>query len=280
METTKQFASPGNETSLRKLVFLLAQRFFPLRIYEFSSSFNIANSTDIFFGRCLLMVTDNPKRIDYQVQDFINGKYADETVTVICHDKEAIANAVGANSRFFITILTQGRLLYSNGQMLEFEPTLPYDPALAVERAQELFKYRMPLAHGFFSAAMECYRLGHYSIGTFLLHQSCEQTLICMIRVHLGYRSEFHNIHRLLGLCSSFSPRPYHTLVDIDNNARLFSILSSSYSGARYNSGFSVEEADADAISQRVSKLLSLAAEMYFDHIKHLEHITGSIPTN
>lgn len=272
METSS--LSPSSRTSsIRKLVFLLSQKFSPLRIYEFSyrSVWNEHLHPNNQFTHCLLMIMEKTERIDYTVQDFINGRYKNGTVTVICHDREAIGTAIASNSRFFITALTLGKLLYSNREMLGYEPIQPYDWLNSVQRAQELFTYRMPIAHGFFAAAMECLRLGHYTIGTFLLHQCAEQALIGMVRVHLGYRSEFHNIERLLGLCLAFSFRPYHILVDTENNGRLFNILAKSYSSARYNSGFSVSEADADAIVGRVSKLLSLAAEMYLEQIKVLE---------
>ncbi len=274
METSSLSHSRRKTTSIRKLVFLLSRKFSPLRIYEFSGrSWNGKQESCKDLSHCLLLITEQVSRIDYQVQDFVNRRYKNGTVTVICHDRQAIGIAIAANSRFFITVLTQGKLLYSNEQMLGYEPIKPYDPSKARQRAQELFNYRMPIARSFFAAATECNRLGHYTIGTFLLHQCTEQALICMIRVHLGYRSEFHNIHRLLRLCLSFSPRPYHTLLDIEDDGRLFNQLAKSYSSARYHSVFSISEADSLAISDRVYKLLSLTEEMYFDQVSLLERI-------
>lgn len=271
METSNLPQFKRKATSIRKLVFLLSQKFSPLRIYEFSGrSWNGMQEPCLGPNHCLLLITEQVNRIDYQVQDFVNRCYQNGTVTVICHDQQAIGIAIAANSRFFIRSLTYGKLLYSKDGLLDGDPIPPFIPTKAAIKALKHYNHRIPLAEGFLMCASECVEMKQYGICAFMLHQAVEQACICLIRVHIAYRSEFHNLYRLLHLCQCFSEKPFQLFLSTPEDERLFDVMAKSYSGSRYREDFTVSRQDAESLHQRVASFLLLVKEMCNEKIELL----------
>jgi len=179
--------------------------------------------------------------------------------------------AIQANSRFYISVLTYGKLLYSHDGLLNVDHISPFIPTKGAVKAQKHFDHRMLLADGFLMAAAECLEKKHYGICAFMLHQAVEQACIGLIRVYIAYRAEFHNLQRLLRLCNCFSDQPYKLLIGSPGDERLFDVLAKSYSAARYRDDFSVSRQDADSLYQRVVCFLALAKAMCTEKIKQLD---------
>ena len=105
-----------------------------------------------------------------------------------------------------------------------------------------------------------------------MLHQVVEQACIALIRVYLAYRSEIHNLRRLLCLCSSFSHEPIKTFLSgSPEDERLFEILLKSYSGARYKETFIVLADDARVLYNKTLAFVTLAKQMCNEKIAQLE---------
>jgi len=105
-----------------------------------------------------------------------------------------------------------------------------------------------------------------------MMHQVVEQCCILLLWVHLGYRSEVHNLLRMLRLCTSFSVRPLKTfLYGSPENERLFNILLKSYSGSRYGNGFSVSGNDAQILYDRITSFIALVKELCAAKIEEME---------
>ncbi len=265
---------------------LLAGKFKPLQIFCFSKrfvseetvgSFN-SNSISYKAHYCLLMVTDSNTRIDHEVQDYCNGLYEDGTVTIICHGQEAIAEALQKNSRFFITVYSIGELIYSYDGITLFSLTQRIDLTHASVKANKHFNHRITLAEGFLTGAKECFSNKQFNVCTFMLHQVVEQCCIGLIRVHLGYRSEVHNLNRLLRLCNSFSAVPYNMFLtgqQLDDG--LFDILVKSYSQARYGNSFLVDEIDAKCLFEKISVFVELTKQMCKLKIVELEKLESEV---
>ncbi|QNK63930.1 HEPN domain-containing protein [Pedobacter sp. PAMC26386] len=121
--------------------------------------------------------------------------------------------------------------------------------------------------------AHECLVNQQYKICIFMLHQALEQSCIVLIRVQIAYRSEFHNLHRLLYLCNSFSNLPGKIfLSNSPEDERLFDVLVKSYSGARYGDHFSVEQGDAHLLYKKIASFVTLAKQMCEEKIVKLEN--------
>jgi len=279
MESSKLSLEANHASHFRELIQRLAQKFEPLQIFSFSQNSYTHHSQGCFndsqgyfrCDHCLLVVTDTATRVDYEMQDFANTHYRQGTITVICHGRQSVIDAVQHNSRFFIEVLTRGKRLYSKDGLLNDDPIPPFIPTKGAVKALKHYQHRIPLADGFFMCASECLESEQYGICAFMLHQAVEQACICLIRVHIAYRSEFHNLYRLLRLCNCFSERPFQLFLSTTEDERLFDIMAKSYSGSRYKDDFSVSSLDAESLYKRVASFLLLVKEMCHDKIELLD---------
>lgn len=262
----------------REFISEIVSKFSPLQIISFAKKSCIGHNDGCFlieyakssFNYCLLLVTETSTRIDYEAQDFCNTRYTQGSVTLIAHDSETITKAISKNSYFFSSILYSGDLLYSYDGLPCKRDINPFNYTNREEKAKKHFNHRLPLAEGFLSAAKTCFADGQFGICLFMCHQAVEQACICLIRVHIAYRSEFHNLYRLLCLCTSFSDLPFETLLSSTEDERLFSILSKSYSAARYREDFNVCYADAEKLLLKINTFIELAKKMCSEKIQEL----------
>jgi len=276
-----QFQKENFSAFIRELV----QKFKPEQIYSFGKNIDFKVNDGCFienhgidnYHYFLLMVTESVTRIEHEVQDFANNKYPFGKITILAHGQETIAEAIKANNRFFITIYNEGQILYSRDGMVQTFHTVSLIPTQGAVKAQKHYHHRFPLATGFLASAKECLANQHYNLTAFMAHQVVEQCCIALIRVHLAYRSEMHNLYRQLRLCDSFSPAPSSLfLSDREDDKRLFDIMVKSYSAARYKDNFEVEQADAEQIFTRVSTFLKLTQMMCGEKIKTLAAVAES----
>ncbi|HEY0177960.1 MAG TPA: HEPN domain-containing protein, partial [Pedobacter sp.] len=221
---------------------------------------------------CLLLVTESPTRIDHEAQEFCNCHYHHGNITIICHGQESITEAIKANNRFFSTVCNTGQLIYSHDGISNFDADHQFTPTQSAVKARKHLSHHMPLAEGFLSGAGECLSKEQFNVCVFMLHQVIEQCLITLIRVHLAYRSEIHNLKRMLGLCQAFSDEPTKMLLSGNpQDKKLFDVLTKSYSSARYTSTFSVNKEDAKELYKRVSAFFTLTHTMCKEKIKQLD---------
>jgi HEPN domain-containing protein len=204
------------------------------------------------------------------MQDFANTYYQHGTITLIGHSRQSVMDAVHQNSRFFIGVLTYGKLLYSKDGLLDNNPIAAFIPTKGAIKAIRHYEHRIPLADGFLMCASECLEKEQFGICAFMLHQAVEQTCICLLRVNIAYRSEFHNLYRLLRLCTCFSEKPFQLFLSTTEDERLFDVMAKSYSGSRYKDDFTVPRQDAERLYQRVASFLLLAKEMCNEKIELL----------
>jgi HEPN domain-containing protein len=258
----------------------LAAKFQPLQIFNFSKNSLIKNSqgcfskepSELYCNYCLLLVTESTAQIDHEVQDFTNAHYQQGTVTVICHSKKSIQEAINANNRFFITLYTKGELIYSHNGVLLIDIVPAFTSTHAAANARKHYNHRFSVAEGFYLGANECLKnWEQYSVCVFMLHQAVEQLCIGLIRINMAYRSEFHNLNRLLQLCTCFSQAPLQLFTETAEDKRLFIILTKSYSAARYQASFAVSEKDAVAMCNKVSEFTALATQLCEKKIAELE---------
>lgn len=270
----------------RSFIKLLAGKFQPLQILCISKQFSFQESIGCFRNQtinrhihyCLLLVTETNTRIDHEVQDYANHMYEDGTITVLCHGQEAIAEAITKSNRFFINAYSTGKLLYSHDGIGICSENLKYNSEQAALKAEKHFNHHNALADGFLNGAKTCLKNRQYNVCVFMLHQVVEQTCIALIRVFLAYRSEVHNLNRLLRLCSCFSDAPYNWFVSGgDQDHRLFEILAKSYSQSRYGNTFTVDEIDTQCLFEKVSAFVIFSNDMCIKQICKLMELSASV---
>ncbi|MBB5645969.1 HEPN domain-containing protein [Pedobacter cryoconitis] len=259
----------------------LVQKFEPQQVFCFAKKSLLEQSNGCFIdyktdhssNYCLLIVTASATRIDHEIQEFANFHYKHGVITILCHGKETILEAIKANNRFFITVYNTGYLLYSHDGMTQPDLPVRFIPTQAGIKAKKQLRHRMPLVEGFLTGSHQCLVNQQYNVCTFLLHQAVEQCCIVLIRVHIAYRSEIHNLKRLLNLCNCFSNKPFKMLRSGNaEDERLFEILIKSYSEARYGDHFSVEFEDAQHLYDRITDFVDLAKSMCKEKIQKLEN--------
>lgn len=156
----------------------------------------------------LLTLTTSINRIEHEVQDYVIRHFDKIDITILVHGIETVLEAVGQGSRFFNVVCRDGMQLYSkNGLRLNLELPL-LNPAITLEKAERHYFHRYNRAMGFVEAATDCFSKSYYANTIFMLHQAVEQSCIALIRVYLAYRSDVHNLSRLLNLTLCFSREP------------------------------------------------------------------------
>ncbi|MCH7407577.1 HEPN domain-containing protein [Belliella aquatica] len=279
MEIQLKNTDQDRKAQLNAFLQLLVERFQPTRIISFGKQ-SLQNKLKGCFASkkiveqhfCLLICTESCTRVDYEIQEFVNNHYQNGQITIIAHGESTIKEQIEANNRFFITVLSKGKYLYSKTGYINDQSIPKFNPSKALVKAEKHFSHRISLAKGFFDCAKESLRKGNYNITAFLLHQAVEQSCITLIIVHIDYRSEFHNLNRLLGLCRSFSDEPYKLLIgEMESRRRQFDILIKSYGKARYASEFTVSQKYAEELCENVSSFIELTELMCKNRIKNFE---------
>lgn len=127
------------------------------------------------------------------------------------------------------------------------------------------------LAAGFLESAQQCLITENYSLCIYMLHQVVEQCCIGLIGVHLAYKSDIHNLYRLLHLCDCFSPELSSFFLEQGKEGnRLFDLMVKSYSAARYKDDFQAEQSDAAKLYTQVAAFMKLAEGLCQDKIEAL----------
>jgi len=258
---------------------VLADRYKPLYIYCFGELTESSSTAGCFVNHSdcencryyLLMVMENESRIEHPVQDYVNTHFQYGSITILVHVKETVTAAMKANDRFFITITNGGKLMYSHDQTITSFQVSAYIPTRAADKAMKHHQRCFDLAKGFLEGAFGYLRTAKYSLCLFMLHQVVEQSCSGMIRVYLSYKSDMHNLYRLLSLCDSFSPGLSKFFLGESGEGRiLFDLMVRSYAGARYWDNFQVDQASAEKLSQQVSAFFEIAEKLSLQKIEAL----------
>ena len=265
---------------LNSVIKKLTEKFDPIKIICFSKMESKVRSKGFFkdFKEVsishyhLLMITEDSARIEHAVQDFVNFHFTDGTITILVHGIGIVQELTGKHHPFFCSVLGKGQLLYSKDGLFVASSIPQSDPKKTYEKALEHYNCRYSTAKAFHSSAKNALEEENYNIALFLMHQAVEQACIAMISVHLFYKSNIHNIDRLLKLTLCFSDKP--SLVfrrNTKEDLRLFGILQSCYSMARYEDNYKVEINDAYKLILLVDDFLKVGEGLCNEHLKKLK---------
>ena len=276
METQIQIITKEQDARFNTFLLKVVERFEPKEIFCFSKTAVITRrrghlkrgKQSLQYHYCLLIVTESfERRLGSQIQDFANFHFQTGSVDVICHSAMTVSQEIKNNNRFFITVYRSADLLYSFNSATERRVVQDYDNSSLVCDASIHYNHRIKLATGFLNSAKGCLANGDYTICTFLIHQCIEQAAIGLIKVHLGYKTDLHNIHTLISLCQSFSDRPYKLFLSNKCKHMLFEILVKSYSKGRYDRNFTVLKEQAEILYNLTCEFLDIVTEMCEDKI-------------
>jgi HEPN domain-containing protein len=281
METQPIMPDHDQAGNFKLFIEALVHQFNPLQIICFARTC-LLNETDGSFKekeagqQCdyfLLMVTESNTRGEVEAQEFADSQYHNGKITILVHKRDVVTKAIAANSRFFITVYNTGQLLYSRDGMAHMGFNVPFIPLNAGAKAARYFNHRMLLVDGFLSAAETCLATEEYNIAGLMLHQAVEQCCMALIRVHMAYRSDTHDLHSMLSLCTCFSFEPLKLFLSGNaEDERIFDVLIKSYIQTRYVDDFWIKKVDAEQIYNKVLLLIVLTRRMCMEKIEKLEN--------
>ncbi|QJD97708.1 HEPN domain-containing protein [Mucilaginibacter robiniae] len=233
--------------------------------FNFSAFADIPSFTHLHYF--LLFVTQGPERVEHEIQQYINTHYKSFKVTAIAHSFENVRHAIAQGNRFFVAAFVGGLEMYHD-QVTIFDIAFPkLNPETTLQKAERRYHDHLKIAFGFLYSSANCIRLEEYfENGVFLLHQAVEQACIALIKVHMGYRIDLHNLYRLLNLCKCFSDKPAGIFLSENTDSiRLFQLLSDSYGNARYKEDFHITKEDAIKLLERVDAFVNVAENLCLD---------------
>lgn len=219
----------------------------------------------------LLIITNNDeKQLDHEIIECaeIQATKVGCDVTTLVQSLGQANRALENGNRFISTVYRKGVLLYDLDKVsLSVPPAEPTIEAV-VDTIINDWKKGFELAQCFFKKAIFCNENAWYEQTTFDLHQAAQHACMCMLRMYSGYRSNTHNLSRLLSLIKNFSPAPSNIFpCTTKEEIGIYNTLNKAYSDARYNENYQVTAEKAQLLIGRVRTLLSVAQQLYEERL-------------
>lgn len=115
----------------------------------------------------------------------------------------------------------------------------------------------------FLNGAIQYMEDGNYLLAMFSLHQAVESSLMALIKIEFGCRMTAHNLARMVRITQLFTDEIKNKLqLHTPEGVRLFALLQSAYSDARYKTEFVADEKDVAALLEIIIKILKKVESM------------------
>lgn len=192
-------------------------------------------------------------------------------VTCVIHKLASVNDAIEKGSRFFTTLHNKGALLYNSNRVPLADPPGDLPIGEIKNRVEETWKKGFDIANRFYHLGKQCLGNEWYELSVFMLHQSMQHGCMVLLKAIIGYRSNTHNLARLLALIDNFSMLPSSIFPLITKEeTELLNLLRNAYSDARYKEDYTVPSEKAAVLSDRVKQLLSVAERLYEEKLTSL----------
>jgi HEPN domain-containing protein len=284
MEKTVTKLLLNQPEELNSAIILLVERYRPEEIFCFNT-IGLYGTTSGCFRVCrnqktmhyfLLMVTKEVTRKETEVQDYINTHISGIKITIIVHGKSSVEQAINQGNSFFIDIYMKGESFYHAIDGLSTHQCPNLNQRKQALKRQDCFLDHYDTAAGFLFAAESCADRAYYNNALFMLHQTLEHACIALIRLFINYRPATHSLTKSLNLCLCFSDEPDGFFPRrTTEEKRLFELLSSGYSDARYNNKFKAVENDVSILRFQLRDFLTLTRELGYAKIDLLKLKAG-----
>lgn len=279
METLNHFSKAKKPAHFMAFLEKLVAQFKPLQVYQYAQLGQQWQVDSVFCNPkqkeeeiyYLLILTEGSTRIENGIQDFANQHYTAGKLVVHAHGAEALKQNIAQSNYYFATVLNEGHLLYSANGVLCLEDVPTPRPEKRLAQAKLHWKHRGKMAQGFLAAAERALEEDHEAVCLFLLHQVIEQACVGLIWVFMGYKSDMHNLRRLLYVCTCFSKKPIQHFMGTPENEIMLSIIMRSYSEARYRESFSLENRSAYNFLELVERFMELAEALCKEKFEAME---------
>ncbi|MGE0082268.1 MAG: HEPN domain-containing protein [Thiohalomonadaceae bacterium] len=177
-------------------------------------------------------------------------------VNFIVHTIQHVNQMLAERRFFFMDILKEGFLLWDSGRYSLARPPKELPPEVMLRHAEEYFAEWMESGDGFFDNARYAQSKEQNKIAAFLLHQTAERYITCLLLVHTGYKPKEHDLDKLLAQAAGFDPR-FTTVFprNTSEEEHIFDLLRRAYVDARYSKNYRITEAEISSIHSRIDEL-------------------------
>lgn len=204
---------------LARLVIAIVKTISPEKIICYGSRINIMQDWGCFMlgdgyqsttgtEFDLLIITSNEeKRADHEIIQMCEQQ-AEPVGCRICtiiHKLAAVNEAIEQGRRFFSTLFHKGLLLYNGDDLPLSEPAGTLPLVIIKARMETSWNKEFVMAQRFYDTAKHCLKNEWNELCLFNLHQSVQHGCMALLRSITGYRSQTHNLSRLLALTENFS---------------------------------------------------------------------------
>lgn len=186
----------------------------------------------------------------------------------ITHKIHTVNDNLANGIPFFCALYHKGMIVYDSGETALFNPGRIEDCISERAVIEGIWTRWHGLALNFFKSAEESLKYERPDLTIFMLHQAVEHTCGALIRVFTGYRPNTHNLTRLLMMVESFTRQLHMVFPRITREEEeIYGILQRGYLDARYKEDYSVPPAMLRLLLERVGRLQSIAAELYYEKL-------------
>ncbi|WP_142683026.1 HEPN domain-containing protein [Chitinophaga polysaccharea] len=287
MLSTFQHLSPQQLAQLAQLVQKIVQATNPDKIICYGSRITTMQDWSCFAQGTgckeiahptydlLIIPNSNEKRADHELIQIAEQQALPLgcAVTSVVQKLASVNSLLEKGARFFATLYRKGVLVYNgSGAALVTPPNEP-DITTVKSRITDYWDKCFGMAQCFLKSASFCIDGGWHEQAVFNLHQSVQHTCMALLRVFTGFRSNTHNLARLLALVQHFSYAPMMVFPCITKEETdLFNTLNKAYSDARYNESYMVSVEKATILMERVSDFIAIAERLYQQRLLDLEN--------
>jgi len=223
-----------------------------------------------YLDRVTLLVLTSPAPDGHNLQQRIEY-YCQRSglrVNALLHTANHFSTVLAERPYLFAEVDFDAQTLYSKHAISIQRPT--YDPVKHLADVEAAIVHWLDMAHAFFRTAMFSHQSGQYKLAAFLLHQAAEFTYITLSLVTTGYRPATHNLDKLRRYTCAVA----HSVVNIfprdtDEERRLFVLLQTAYSDARYRA-YHIMPGECTMLMQRVQQLLEVSTDICDHKLKTL----------
>ncbi len=234
--------------------------------YEYRSDFDV-----------LVVTADKTQERDVaHDRDLIEALLPDQDgtrVNFIVHTIQHVNQMLSERRYFFMDILKEGYQLYDSGRYKLARPPKALPADLMLRHAEDYFEEWMGSADGFLKMAKRAIGEGELKISAFLIHQSAERYITCLLLVFTGYRPKEHDMARLFQQAAGFA-RAFETVFPLESeeSQQLFELLRRAYVDARYSRAYRISEDELERLCQRVQRMREIVEQVCGERIELLKN--------
>jgi predicted nucleotidyltransferase/HEPN domain-containing protein len=220
-------------------------------------------------------LTDVPefwaKTEDRLLAELSEGKELRTPVSLIYHSLEDVNEKLRLGRYFFIDILHEGILLYTEPGHAFAEPH-ELSPREALDESRDYFERWMQSASEFLDNFEFNVRQGRENNAAFQLHQATERLYQCLFLVRTLYTPKTHNLNRLRALAEDMEPGLKQVWPNSTRDEkRAYARLREAYIKARYSREYRISPSELEWLGSRVELLKTLVERTCLARLESLE---------